>query len=297
MKFVKEIINKEEYIAPIPKGFKVVNRVYSYPHNTDNGIAVTSIEGTKSSTPISTGLVIQDDTNDIQTKGNVFVWIPVPDITKFVRENFLGETSNINNIFNTFPEYKAMYNSVKTYKGFYMAMFEAGNDTDSNITKPVSKYFQPVWSSVKFSVPSTLYIEDPDNITAADDTAYSLARSVYKPSNSNVGVVSTISYGEQWDAAMRFVMNYGSKRTEIVTNDIANPGEATYERTGVAWAAACANNLYDIRGNYLELTAEGNNSMIVGRGGAIYKAAGRRINNPASTIVQKATFRICLYIK
>ncbi|MDD2627745.1 MAG: hypothetical protein PHD20_02540, partial [Clostridia bacterium] len=73
-------------------------------------------------------------------QGNQFVWVPVEDFSKFIRENFNSNQTisfsttpkEANKYFEILPtdggttEVDRMYASVKKYKGFYVARYEAG---------------------------------------------------------------------------------------------------------------------------------------------------------------------------
>ena len=110
-----------------------------------------------------TGAVIEDE------DGNQFVWVPVPDYNSYYRQLFLnnGETnkssSSRNEAAATLEEYNLRdinaYNeefddSIRNYKGFYIARYEAGKETKNNKSKAVSKagvlpWTQIVWEEAK----------------------------------------------------------------------------------------------------------------------------------------------------
>ena len=87
---------------------------------------------------VAEGVVIED------TTGNQFVWVPVDDINNFERiegysnnnlQSMLADcTEPFANGYSTeADEYNAMYNSVKSNKGFYIGRFEAGKDSSGNV--------------------------------------------------------------------------------------------------------------------------------------------------------------------
>ncbi len=157
--------DKEEYTdengdkAPIPGGFCVVEDSKDNPEDKNtviNGLVISDVAG---------------DDLDNSKHGNQFVWIPVPDYSKFhliegysknnlqiflsidsnpAREagNTLaagspGKPNATNSVAGT-AESIAMYKSVKDNKGFYIARFEAGiaGTTASTITNDTNKQTQ-----------------------------------------------------------------------------------------------------------------------------------------------------------
>ena len=157
--------DKEEYTdengdkAPIPGGFCVVEDSKDDPtdkNTVENGLVISDIAG---------------DDLDNSKHGNQFVWIPVPDYSKFhliegysngnLQKNLsqannpsreAGDTTNAgspgkpnaaNSVAGT-AESIAMYKSVKDNKGFFIARFEAGiaGTTTSTITNDTNKQTQ-----------------------------------------------------------------------------------------------------------------------------------------------------------
>ena len=161
----------------IPKGFKY-------------------LEGTP-----NTGFVIINETDE-----NEFVWIPVEDFSGFKRESFtftelvsnytepLNYDNNIVESQTEKNEYKAMYESVKKYGGFYIGRYEA---SDNGEGKAQSKKNQASWS----------YIVWGNNMTDLSGGAVGLARGVYPDSETKKEgeAVSTLVYGVQWDAIVRWI--------------------------------------------------------------------------------------------
>ncbi len=127
-------------------------------------------------TTIEEGFVIIDNTGNSQTNGNEFVWIPVPNISEFIRvDDFSASTwttialpyKGYETLGDLAPQhYKDMYASVVKYKGFYIGRYEAGVATnmpqsqptsDTTTTyggisyKPVSKPNTFVWNYIAWS--------------------------------------------------------------------------------------------------------------------------------------------------
>ena len=106
------------------------------------GFAVSQVEGENT---IDDGLVI------IDKNGNEFVWIPVNEIDEFIsadgyssghKQEYLssigeadstGTNSKYTETTSTQIEARAMYASVKKYKGFYIGRYEAGKNDDGSV--------------------------------------------------------------------------------------------------------------------------------------------------------------------
>jgi len=234
--------------VPIPKGFVASSAI---GENTKNG-GLVIYEGTE---PVTDANV-----EDAKRTRNQYVWVPVEDFSKFVRQNFgksytiisntLGSNGSIywevildlntnipdveanklksaymtittpnGGITNTLAEVQAMYSSVKEYKGFYIARYEAGLEVKeavegsadigqrtergtSGSELPGIKAGTTVYS-VMGKIPYN-YIPWTYNDSMAEDTngAVEVARSIYPETNTNYGVVSTLTYGVQWDRTL-----------------------------------------------------------------------------------------------
>lgn len=246
------------------------------------------------------GLVIRDE------EDNEFVWIPVEAQTE---EEF-------NSKFKTYPwylnqtdfssyrdeesseEYIAMRNSVKKNGGFYIGRYEAGayeegtNIEDDGTERPfVVKGRTPSLQHASNSiiVARAMY----PNMDKLNEYHISL-----KDYTNNTGVISTLIYGCQWDAAMKFIEK---DYPDYITNSIAYEGETN----GVTGNDGAYNikNIYDMSGCSVEWTNETNNNNMVYRGSkdAGYMDAG--LISRTSIIANRycynqdlAAFRIALYI-
>jgi len=265
---------------------------------------------------VSEGLVISDVANDTTNVGNQFVWIPVDKetfATKFKRTEgyyngsldsmlsdcgeadatgvnaYLKEQSIEENA-TVRDEAIAMYESVEANGGFYIGRYEAGNEggTYNSETKKwegdskvVVKKGAPVYNYIGWSNSNTM-----TNVTGG---AVEVARGMYTgkktASNENYGVVSTLCYGVQWDAALNFIdPNY-------ITNEVEKDGKlqpncqaGTYlvnsktkgwysdnkssnpnHTTGVDVDSEASNkvkNIYDMAGNVNEWTMESDASNV-----------------------------------
>ncbi|MDD2627670.1 MAG: hypothetical protein PHR25_04345 [Clostridia bacterium] len=289
-----------------------------------------------------TGLVISDSSEDEGAgdshavagglKGNQFVWVPVENYNDFVRVNYetqLREFSNQPTIedkpYEIQPteggnkEVDKMHASVKKYKGFFVARYEMGiaegmerplsNTANTYATGeyiPRSKKDIWVWCYIPWS--NSTAISEYDG-AAGDDTAngaVKVARSMYKDDASNTkAVVSTMIYGVQWDAVMRWLkdsqIDLKNTRSWGNYNDgtIPSPG---HQMTGNqdAWKQK---NIYDMAGNMWEWTMEGTaNSYRIIRGGdrstggSVHPVIFRSPNRP-DLAYEGATTRVALYVK
>ncbi|MBQ8043141.1 MAG: hypothetical protein IJ272_03195 [Clostridia bacterium] len=221
--------------VPIPKGFVASSAT---GENIKNG-GLVIYEGTEA--------VTDANVEDAKRTRNQYVWVPVEDFSKFVRQNF-GNSYTISNTLGTdywevvldtttnmplstqstsyvtsttLAEVQAMYESVKEYKGFYIARYEAGvdkkrtpgnyKDENGNVIIEYNMY------SVMGKIPYT-YIPWTATGSISNDTigAVQVARSIYSSTNSNYGAVSTLTYGVQWDATLQWWLD--TKAVLSVTN-------------------------------------------------------------------------------
>ena len=190
-----------------------------------------------------------------RTSRNQYVWVPVDTATfdtTFVRKNFgmsytisntLGTASAYWEVFptteltednlkymteQTLKEVQAMYASVKKYGGFYIARYEAGIDTQrtergtSGADLPGIKEGTKVYS-VMGKIPYN-YVSWTWNNVMNEDTngAVEIARKMYPESNTNYGVVSTLTYGVQWDRALQWFID-----TDAMTLNQVNQTEGS----------------------------------------------------------------------
>ncbi len=269
------------------------------------------------------GIVIKNTAD-----GNEFVWVPVPDITKFylvdstdflLFNKYTGTNYKSYNTASTTEtaEYNGMVASVTKYKGFYIARYEAGKPTGTGLTggtttgldldgtdKPISKANMVVWNNIAWDLtapPDTLGNDTHNGIVKVARTMYPLL------SATTVGMpVSTLIYGEQWDAAMRYmkdVPNILNTANKYITD---STGMGNYTGT-IALTASNSQykvkNIYDMGGNASEWTMETFTS--VGRAfrgrfgnfsGSKAPAAAKGASNFLSADVSFG-FRPALYIK
>ncbi len=282
-----QVVDENNNTFIIPAGFKIA---------------------TDSANTIDEGIVIEDKNH------NQFVWIPVDpvsferttrysngspqsyDLTKYTEPFINGYKEEI-------AEESAMKQNVKDNHGFYMGRFETGKDAKGNVV--VQKEF-PVYSDVPWG----------NSMTDISQGAVRLSKD-FSTNNSYQDVTSTLCYGIQWDAALKFIDtdyakdsrkqgwyqdNYNSLDTG---NKVANPNNLTgFDLIYGDNPDVIANkqkNIYDMAGNVWEWTMEAfNTDRRVHRGG-FYGYDG--FNAPASRLASSLAdyhhsnlgFRIALH--
>ena len=301
--------------------------------NTDETVVdgVTIPEGFYhvAGTTVETGLVISDlegDDLDNTKQGNQFVWIPVENFEVFKREHFGAEEQkwwtgtfvtdglSENNLYepqsdgimeNT--EVEKMYKSIKENKGFYVGRYEAGTTASSEAGirgEVVSKKGAKVYNNIGFA--------DTDDMTDETGGAVEVARDMYSKEKGD-SVTSTLIYGVQWDAIMRWMKDEpnltGGKYIQDSTgmgwyDDNYVSGNSTHQ-TGIDLDGGKnkVKNIYDLAGNVWEWTMESSNTNNrVGRGGGFYSssssfpASGRGNDVLPSMSYPNIGFRVTLYL-
>jgi len=239
----------------IPDGF------YYVGGTKDEGIVISTVEG--------------DNMNNTKG-GNQFVWVPVDDFSEFVRHDFgkkgkpdsdfisteltdgkyyeVTPTSEVGTSCTqeTKDEVTAMYRSVEQNHGFYIARYEAGKENINGKDTLVIKKNATVWNNIAWS--------NSDVMTVETGGAVELARKMYPKNNGEYGVTSTLVYGVQWDAVMRWI----SKDTSLSSYLTDSTGKGNYsdEDDTNNPAPTGSNdsyqlkNIYDMAGNCCELTME-----------------------------------------
>ena len=325
-------INGEEgnYSNPtIPKGFKAVD-TETAKWGTANGY--------------QNGLVIEDATGEATTNGSQFVWVPVESPSLFVRsywENWSGnlaEEPEGDSWFSsckeneTTYEYTQMKDSVIRYGGFYVARYEAGitdtskQSTQDGTVKPVSKNNTSVWNNIPWGGTYDK-AEAIDGYQGNDKAsgAVKVARSMYpntekiaeyalpQEATNNTGVKSTLIYGVQWDAIMRWMKDIeNSSATKTAPQNkyiLDSTGKGNYydsDDTNNPAATGTNNyevkNIYDMAGNVYEWTMEAYNTFSrVVRGGRYYSSgsdspASLRYDLTPDSSYSDIGFRVTLYL-
>ena len=302
-----EYTDPEKAKVTIPKGFKVSE--------------VAATEKTDGEQTVSKGLVIQDK------DGNEFVWIPVNYTATNVDANSNGLDDGFEAIFKrsttnsrfTEPyasgytgentEYLKMMQSVQANKGFYIGRYEAGTTSprDESTTTTTSTVV------VKRDAYPYIYVKWGDAMnTVGNVGAVYLSKNMYAA--GTIGATSTLCYGVQWDAAMKFVKdsthstsnsttwgNYQNNAwtinrttakytdstnakkgswTPITSNKSKTDSESILLTTGASDNFK-AKNIFDLAGNVYEWTMEADSSTVRVRRGGYYDTFGS--NYPASS--------------
>ena len=252
--------------APIPAGF-----------------AVSQVEGENT---IEDGLVI------IDSKGNEFVWIPVTDESKYIRNRTFEEVA-ISEEAYTDTEYlplgiqpiandsnsneTAERTAVMSAGGFYISRYEAGKEGESTL---VSKKEATVWN----------------NISQAD------CKTTAKTFINNENVKSALCSGKQWDITMDFVNGKQDGIGNIfdVTKYDSNRHTGSLEVSGRNEADKVS-NIYDLEGNCREYIAEKSSSdtnIIFVRRGGYYNSTNRASHRSVdySSAYTHLSFRFVLYV-
>ena len=329
-----EYTDSENTTVTIPKGFKV------------SGVVKTDGEQT-----VSTGLVIQD------ADGNEFVWVPV----NYTATGTLDDDGLDSGFKNTFKrsktsssytepyasgygengaeeksDYLKMMKSVQSNKGFYIGRYEAGtteprtSSTTTSSTVVVKRdaypYIYVGWGNAMNDI--TTYVTCANQLRGKG--AVYLSKHMYD--KKDIGATSTLCYGVQWDAAMKFVEDsthstsnstnwgnyydnewnitrttasysedYGESYTPITSNKEKTSSKEYLLTTGASDSFK-AKNIFDLAGNVYEWTMEACNSTYrVDRGGSCYgigsisPASYRELNNPTISNY-RIGFRSALYL-
>ena len=259
--------DKNGQIAPVPAGF-----------------AVSQVEGEN---VVEDGLVI------IDSKGNEFVWIPVTDQSKYVR-NKTYENQNVSLAAYADTGYlpdgiqpntddsneTAEKAAVVSVGGFYISRYEAGKEGSNTL---VSKKGATVWS----------------------DISQENCKTTAKTFVDNENVKSALCSGIQWDVTMTFIDDKldGTGNTFDVTSYDVNRHTGMLALSGQNEADRVC-NIYDLEGNYLEYIAEKNNvyttiAFFVTRGGLYNRdydyPASYRLGSDGSNVAG-SSFRFVLYV-
>ena len=308
--YINQVTNTEAVVGEIVTGG---NKPY-----TNNGTAIIPegfmiVPGLDN---VEEGLVISDNASDTEkegetlvAEGNQFVWVPVPEFTEFKREHFGTEEqkwwndfvtdemseddmyeSTADGIANT-TEVEKMYKSIKDNNEFYIGRYEAGKDEENVITKKgVEVYNKIKWGN-----------------SISDETEGAIEKSRnFSSQRGYTNVTSTLTYGVQWDAVMRWICtdeslekyltNSEGKGNYLDNDDTNNPAKTGSD------VSYQIKHIYDLAGNLSEWTMEIDSGLYPVLRGGCYKdegdkntCSGRGSNLPV-TISEVYGFRIALFI-
>ena len=281
------------------------------------GFAVSQVEGENA---IADGLVI------IDKSGNEFVWVPVEydrEADNFAeifvrREGYYNgspqtyldscgeadstgtnqylEKNGMQETETTKQEAMEMYASVKEHGGFYIGRYETGNDGSGNavVRRGANVYNNIPWSANGNNMQET---------SGTTGGAVELARN-FDIANHYSTVTSTLIYGVQWDAVMRWMENIPNPNVEGKTyiQDSTGMGYYGYSVPPTTTGYYAVNNIYDLAGNVWEWTMESySTNYRVYRGGSCNNTASKipvskRDDDGPSVSYVYFGFRITLYL-
>ena len=294
--YINQVTNTEAVVGEIVTGG---NKPY-----TNNGTAIIP-EGfmiVPGCNDISQGLVISDNSTDTEVDssniialGNQFVWIPVTDESKYIRNVNYQNTAIAEKTYtdigylpsgiqpsidDSVSNEKSEEQAVLHQKGFYISRYEAGNDDSNNL---ISQKGSTIYNNIS---------QEECKITAKNFV-------------NNENVKSALCSGIQWDMTMSFVdgkIDGNGVDKFLVTEYNANR-HLTKSESGQNEADKVC-NIYDLEGNYYEYVAEKNSYgesdyPYVGRGGISGETntftASNRYRNDGLTN-SDVSFRFVLYV-
>ncbi len=277
-------ITVDNKIVKIPAGFKVAD---------DSG------------NTIDEGIVIED------SEKNQFVWVPVSKenfATEFVRRegyeggslqslvsycgeaNATGVNEKNTETETTKQEAIKMYASVERNEGFYIARYEAGKEGENVVSKKGADVYNKIsWSANGDNMQET---------TGITGGAVELSRNFANAKNYRT-VTSTLIYGVQWDAVMKWMENVSNPNVEGKTyiqdstgmgwySDNYNSGNSDH-KTGIDIGeknkgSNQVKKIYDLAGNVSEWTMESAYGFVRSyRGGNFGDGGMDNWNYPASS--------------
>ena len=253
---------------------------------------------TDSAENVQGGLVIEDK------DGNQFVWVPVATIADYKKTWYKGEQS-LSYYSEALPEDEKT--SVKTYKGFYIGRYEAGDKENTEAKKLRNSNNVTKTVTIKANQAPYNYVTRTQAISLAESFA---TKQGYKAKTKLVS-----SYA--WDTTIAFLQkvnsDYGSSSEEGNCQDTtfsytditgARQTKASYSEVLVPTGQTTpVCNMYDMGGNVGEWTTESFSSSTYPytvRGGFYDSGfastpAGSRINHSGNANVYDG-FRLTLFM-
>ena len=144
---------------------------------------------------------------------------------------------------NLQKEYNDMIASIKKYRGFYVARYEAGIE-NGKVTS-------------KIGVTPTSAANDQSKTWYG---LYSLAKTYTNNKNS---VTSQMIWGSQYDAMLNFALT-GNDKSKLTSTEYGNHTHSLL-KTGLTRTSDKINNIYDLGGNLWEWTSEACSGEFCGR--------------------------------
>ena len=167
-----------------------------------------------------------------------------------------SDSSNSVSISQLETEFNVMITSVEKYGGFYIGRYETGNlsQAEAVVVKNNTDINNQTWY-----------------------TMYNKSKGV--AANSNV--TTTMIWGCQWDAVMRWMYNSGDEEKKTYTYDGTGRGNYSGSRKATgADPTYAVNNIYDMAGNVYDWTIEAFYTLSRITRGGFYNSSARDI--PAS---------------
>ena len=285
------------------------------------------------------GAVITDAASGEEKVGNEFVWVPVDEISKMASTDIGGTDANGNtnyrgvlynwntdatgntaydwsadstsyrepaNLSSSYDsksknsswtstlyqeEYNKMIKSVSQYGGFYVGRYEMSLNSE---TKNAESKYGATSATAESTSAKQWY------------GLYNKAKT-YAPENASQKVVSSMIWGSQYDAILKWMKGNNINVTSSSPTDLSigttskNPTRVTGgENSGQTVSKDKLSNIYDLLGNSLEWTQEANNTYYrVIRGGYYNSSLApsyRSYDCPTDTLSYDGS-RFTLYIK
>ena len=180
-------------------------------------------------------------------------------------------------------EFNNMIASIEKYGGFYIGRYETGNLSQEKV------------SVIK---------NNSDRGSQTWYTMYKKAKGIAVNSN----VTSSMIWGSQWDATMRWMYNSGNEEKKKYTYD--STGKGNYYGTKVTKPIAtgsietyAVNNIYDMAGNVYDWAIEANDNYarvcrggFYDRSGSYLPASSRNVGDVPTYSSYGWGFRVALYM-
>ena len=189
-------------------------------------------------------------------------------------------------------EYNKMIKSVSQYGGFYVGRYEMSLNSE---TKNAESKYGATSATAESTSAKQWY------------GLYNKAKT-YAPENASQKVVSSMIWGSQYDAMLRWMVNSGIKNITSTTPIDLSIGATSKNTTRVTGGANDGqtvskdklSNIYDLLGNSYEWTQEANRTAYRVHRGGLYDFSGapssRGSTNPTDTGSNDGS-RLTLYIK
>ena len=307
--------------VPIPRGF--VKSPYPNEGTKNGGLVIYALTPDE----IKDGKTTITDDYDVALRSrNQFVWVPVDSNnfeTLFRRKDFMNTTSRISytlgknywelilesnnmpsdntkNTTNyvspaTLKEATEMYASVKKYGGFYIARYEVGAKTvtnDADYGYIATRATKDNISNLSVTMGKYPYNRVAWGTSMSNDGAVSLARAFYPSTGTTYGVVSTLTYGVQWDRTLDWweEMDALDGKDDLDLADSVSYG--VYFYTTIASTDLNDNAEYSIcntsykLGSWEDLTAKSSNDVLLATTGAYTKANVYNIYDMAGNLYE-----------